>query len=294
MKTLVIKALDTAIGNFPRLDKHSIELIRRGDGTGVLTLKIRTKAASVVTIKGGVFINNLEEESNSLSLPASGATYTTIRVRVVDKNAYIYVLNTVLWSFMQNWPNPYGQNLPVIKYRSSDLFNLESVSEMFFDASSFNDDISNWDVSLVTNLSKAFQNASTFNRDIGAWNTSSTVTMSAMFAGATSFNQDISNWDVSKVTAMNSMFSGNGAFNQDISKWTFNLNVGLDNFMNNKSNYSPVFYDKLLQNLASRNWAGRTTVKSLGMGTNKYTAAGAAHRATLVSSGWTITDGGLV
>ena len=138
MQTLVIKALDTAIGNFPKSDKHSIELIRRGDGTGELTLSIRTISDSLVTIKGGVFINSLEEESNSLSLPGSTSGYTTIRVRVVDENAYIYIPITVLWSFKQDWTNPYGQNLPMVKYGSFDLFNLESVSDMFHNAISFN------------------------------------------------------------------------------------------------------------------------------------------------------------
>lgn len=294
MKTLVIKALDTAIGNFPLSDKHSIELIKKGDGTGTLTLSIRARAAAVITIKGGVFINDLEEESNSLSLPASSLDYTSTRVRVVDENAYIYVPNTVLWTFRQVWPNPYGQNLPVIKYGSSDLYNLDSLSNMFQGATSFNDDISNWDVSTATNLGSVFSGARTFNRNIGAWDTSLATITSSMFLNATSFNQDISNWNVSSVTGMNSMFAGATAFNQDISAWTFNLNANLDNFMNNKSNYNPIFYDALLQNLASRSWAGRTTAKTLGMGTNKYTAAGAAHRATLVNDGWTITDGGLV
>ena len=40
--------------------------------------------------------------------------------------------------------------------------------------------------------------------------------------------------------------------------------------------------------------SGRTSTKALGMGTIKYTIAGANARAALVADGWTITDGGII
>ncbi|MBX4420544.1 hypothetical protein K4H00_21310, partial [Mycobacterium tuberculosis] len=59
-------------------------------------------------------------------------------------------------------------------------------------------------------------------------------------------------------------------------------------------------YDKFLNALWTdinttrpQAWASRTTAKVLGMGTSKYSAASAAARNSLVSNGWTITDGGL-
>ncbi len=39
---------------------------------------------------------------------------------------------------------------------------------------------------------------------------------------------------------------------------------------------------------------GAYTYGGTTIGTNKYTSAGASARASLVSKGWTITDGGLV
>jgi surface protein len=54
---------------------------------------------------------------------------------------------------------------------------------MFYDATSFNQDISNWDVRNVTD-------------------------MSSMFRDATSFNGDVSSWDVSKVTDFNAFAFG--------------------------------------------------------------------------------------
>ena len=40
--------------------------------------------------------------------------------------------------------------------------------------------------------------ASSFNQDISGWNVSNVTEMSGMFEGANSFNQDLSMWCVSK------------------------------------------------------------------------------------------------
>ena len=42
---------------------------------------------------------------------------------------------------------------------------------MFWDASSFNADISAWNMSSVTNMERMFEGASAFNADISAWDT---------------------------------------------------------------------------------------------------------------------------
>ena len=79
--------------------------------------------------------------------------------------------------------------------------------------------ISDWDVSSVTNMSNMFTFALSFNQDISDWDVSSVTNMSAMFAYSFSFNQDLSDWDVSSVTNMESMFYNAESFNQDISDW---------------------------------------------------------------------------
>ncbi len=80
----------------------------------------------------------------------------------------------------------------------------------------FNQDISNWDTSNVTNMSHMFSSAESFNQDISNWSVSNVNTMNYMFNNAKSFNQDISSWDTSNVTNMNAMFSGAKSFNQDV------------------------------------------------------------------------------
>ena len=58
-----------------------------------------------------------------------------------------------------------------------------------------------------------------FNQDISGWDVSNVTSMSGMFFLATSFNQDIGDWDVSNVTNMHRMFGGGGSFSQMTGCW---------------------------------------------------------------------------
>mmetsp|Transcript_7431 Transcript_7431/g.16967 ORF Transcript_7431/g.16967 Transcript_7431/m.16967 type:complete len:172 (-) Transcript_7431:458-973(-) len=64
-----------------------------------------------------------------------------------------------------------------------------------------------------------FKGASSFNQDIGDWNVGKVTKMDNMFKGASSFNQDIKKWDVGLVEKMQYMFSGAESFNQNIGGW---------------------------------------------------------------------------
>ena len=101
---------------------------------------------------------------------------------------------------------------------SWDVSSVSNMSEIFHNAYSFNQDLSNWDVSNVTNMYYAFAQSG-FSQNIGNWIVSNVTDMSGMFWGANSFNQDIGSWDVSSVTTMNAMFNNNSSFNQDLSGW---------------------------------------------------------------------------
>jgi surface protein len=96
--------------------------------------------------------------------------------------------------------------------------------------------ISTWDTSSITSMERLFcsryntfyywcgQGCSSFNDDISSWDVSQVTDMGGMFEDASSFNQDISSWDVSQVTSMYGMFMYASSFNQNLC-WNLNQYV---------------------------------------------------------------------
>ncbi len=100
-----------------------------------------------------------------------------------------------------------------------DVSGITDMSNLFYAADNFNQDISGWDVSNVTDMNYMFGDAENFNQDISSWDVSNVTNMMLMFWNAYAFNQDISGWDVSSVTKMDGMFNRAFAFNQPIGSW---------------------------------------------------------------------------
>ena len=99
-----------------------------------------------------------------------------------------------------------------------DTSNVGSWSYMFVNNDGFNnggsDSIKNWDVNKQGgHFGNMFKNATAFNQDIGNWDMSNSQmnTWGGFFNGATSFNQDLRAWCASNISSEPSDFSTSSA-----------------------------------------------------------------------------------
>jgi hypothetical protein len=99
-----------------------------------------------------------------------------------------------------------------------DISNVTNLQSMFWGTYYFNQPIGNWDVSNVTNMHRMFAGTFYLNQPIEDWDVSNVTDLSYIFA-ETYFNQPFGDWDVTNVTLMTAMFRGGSIFNQDLSRW---------------------------------------------------------------------------
>jgi surface protein len=121
-----------------------------------------------------------------------------------------------------------------------DTSNVTDMSYMFSNAYDFNQPIfSYWDTSKVTNMAFMFAYATTFNNAgvtnaiAGSWNTSNVTNMSYMFLNCFKFNTPIGGFNTSKVTNMSFMFANNYIFNQPIGGWDTSQVTDMTNMFQN-------------------------------------------------------------
>ena len=105
--------------------------------------------------------------------------------------------------------------------KASDIPNISLVTslvQMFAGTTKFNQDLSAWDVSLVTKMASMFEDASGFDNGSSPLNwankTAKVTNLSGMFNGAINFNEDISSWNIGSLTDAIRMFN-NSALTPD-------------------------------------------------------------------------------
>lgn len=157
--------------------------------------------------------------------------------------------------------------------------------------------LNEWDLTNIVKIDLMFTQCANFNQDIYLLNCQNVTNSASMFWLSPKFNGNI-DFNCQNVTNMNAFLSGSTDFNKNLASFVskFNLNVVLTNFMASKTslNYSYQNYDAFLEAMSLKNWAGRTASKVINMGTIKYSNTGKPFRDTLISNGWSITDGGLI
>ncbi|VVH58504.1 Chitinase (EC, partial [uncultured Gammaproteobacteria bacterium] len=178
------------------------------------------------TINPGSFTKLSDTQYTIMVTPDLGGKHSNVAITVAD-NAFTDVANNTNTTIITNTTNVIdlkkwvdidgnGSDADLTNW---DMSHVSDASRAFFDATTFNQNIDNWDVSKVTNMSHMFLSAKVFNQNIGGWDVSKVTNMTYMFHSTTAFNQDIGSWDVGKVTDMSYMLSSADAFNQDIGNW---------------------------------------------------------------------------
>jgi len=184
---------------------------------GDYTIKIYGDYFSTTINFGGISFELLDDDpGESASTVASWGTYNIHSISLpMDIINVPNSIPTTLTNLTRMFKGSSNFNQDLSSWNTSNVTNM---SQMFA-YSGFNQNINSWDVSNVTNMSQMFSSTTNFNQDLPSWNTSNVTNMDSMFANCATFNGNIISWNVSNVTSMNSMFSGATIFNQNISGW---------------------------------------------------------------------------
>ena len=190
----------------------------------------------------------------------NGVTYTAVdNTTLKNINFYTEDITKVVTTLCTNMENLFDSSLNGQAYNfnqdisSWDVSNVTNMSGTFKNADKFNQDISKWDVSNVTDMSKMFWQATVFNQDIGSWNTSNVSDMGSMFFNAVVFNQAIGNWDVSNVTNMKEMFLRAFVFNQSIENWDVSSVTNMNRMFDSASAFNKPIGNWSVSNVTNMN-----------------------------------------
>ena len=142
-----------------------------------------------------------------------------------------------------------------ITFENFQIEDVETMELMFYNCiyciSLTQLDLSQWDVSKVTNIYSMFSGCSALAQlDISNWDTSNVTKMNSMFYSCTSLTQiNVSLWDTSNVNLMNDMFSGCSALNQfDASNWNTSKVTNMKGMFYNCQKLKDLNIESFIQN----------------------------------------------
>ena len=187
-------------------------------------------------------------------------------------------------------------SLTTLDVSNWDVSSVSNLRRTFFMCGSLTTlDVANWDVSSVSSLQDTFFRCSSLTTlDVTNWNVSSVTIMLALFHGCRSLTTlDVSNWDVSSVTTMERVFFECASLTTlDVANWDINQVIKFINFMAGAFGLSTLNYDATLISWTAQ---APTSGLSINFGGSQYTLGGAAaiaRQELITVYNWTITDGG--
>ena len=252
--------------------------------------------------------SDADASTNATHSYATAGTYT---VQIIGDFPRIYMRDsadktklqtvnqwgTIAWSSMRDAFRG-CTNLTVSASDAPDLSQVTNMSYMFSQVAGSTASLNNWDVSTITNMAGMFT-LSTFNGDISSWNVSNVTTFNVMFAYNQNFNQNIGAWNTSSVTNMEGMFLGANQFDQDISAWDIsNVSTMVNMFL--QTGLSTANYDATLIG-----WSTDSSITTgdgiddipsaitFDAGSSLYCASESARQELIDTYNWTINDAGL-
>ncbi len=140
-------------------------------------------------------------------VPTSSALFIEANPRGTGMEWFAVVtdgMHQAIKEYARNTDAPFTHQGQVVPFNNI-VTTLMTQMSMFHSIHVFNQDISGWDVSNVTNMSYMFDHAMNFNQDISRWDVSKVVNMDNMFNSAYSFNQNLSGWNVALTPARPSL-----------------------------------------------------------------------------------------
>ena len=243
---------------------------------------------------GGVFPKLDLTDNADLVTYGNTPAYAQNSAKLIELNQW----GDIAWESMANM---FYQTPNLVTYSATDVPDLglvSSVEGMFAFTGLTTADLSDWDVSSITNFASMFTNATAFNGDLSGWTFSSApfsgataLDFTGMFNLASSFTgTGLASWDVSNAETMTVMFSDAAAFNQDLSGWDISNVTDMFLFAEGTA-LSTSNYTSMLSA-----WGGLSLQSGVefSVGTTTYTIAGQTGRNVLTDTyGWSVTDGGL-
>ena len=169
---------------------------------------------------GKIYFNPLDAQL-AMQYPFSGCTeLESIAIKSLD-----FSTNVSLEGLFQNSSKLKNIDLNI------DFSKVTDISFMFYGCTGLKEiDVSNWDVSNVTNFDHFAAHAKLKRKGIENWNTASAINMNAMFHNCAEEELDLSKFDVSNVKYFCQMFENSPNLKRikGLEKWDTSSGVGFD------------------------------------------------------------------